>query len=251
MKSLKFLWSANQNPFHNLAIEDALLDASEPVLFLYVNRPCVVIGKHQNPWRECDLEAMQADDVPLVRRVSGGGAVYNDEHNLNIAVFIERDSYKRDDVAGLFIDVLAEFGVDAAAEGSSSLIADGRKISGQAFCYRRNMVLHHGTLLLDTDLERMDRYLRRSTGFETHAVESVPASVANLGLAISELVAAFKRRCTGEIKVPSVDPAPFRAWEWTHGKTPRFTFDDEEIVRGLVRSSSVRVRVGQRFTVTK
>jgi len=247
LKSLNFLWSANQNPFHNLAIEDALLDASEPVMFLYVNRPCVVIGKHQNPWRECDLEAMQADDVPLVRRVSGGGAVYNDEHNLNIAVFSERDSYKRDQVVGLFIDMLAEFGVDASVEGASSLVADGRKISGQAFCYRRDMVLHHGTLLLETNLERMDRYLRRSTGFETHAVESVPASVANLGLPIPELVAAFKRRCEGEIQLPAIDQSPFEHWDWTHGKTPRFKHGEEEIVHGRVTVSPDSERIGEPF----
>lgn len=247
MKSPKFLWSANQNPYHNLAIEDALLDGSEPVLFLYVNRPCVVIGKHQNPWRECDLGAMQTDGVPLVRRVSGGGAVYNDEHNLNIAVFSERATYKRDNVADLFIEILAEFGVEAAVEGASSLVADGRKISGQAFCYRRDMVLHHGTLLLDTDLERMDRYLRRSTGFETHAVESVPAHVKNLGLDLAELIAAFRRRCSGEIQAPRVDPTPFSDWDWTHGKTPRFQYDGEEIVRGRVASSPISERIGLRF----
>jgi len=252
MKSLQYLWSANQDPFHNLAIEDALLDRGDPVLFLYVNGPCVVIGKHQNPWRECDLEAMAADGVPLVRRVSGGGAVYNDEQNLNIAVFTERTSYRREAVAGLFIEVLAEFGVAAMVEGSSSLVADGRKISGQAFCYRRDTVLHHGTLLLDTDLERMDRYLRRSTGFETHAVESVPAKVANLGLAIPELVAAFKGRSAGEIDMPEIESAQlerFESWEWTHGKTPRFKHGEEEIVHGRVTVSTDAKRVGQRFSV--
>lgn len=246
---MKFLHSTSNDPYLNVALEDHLLNGHEDVLLVCVNRPCVVIGKHQNPWRECDLAAMEADGVELVRRVSGGGAVYHDAGNLNISMVLPRSTYRRDDVFQLWIDVLAELGVEGVeANGPSSLVYKARKISGQAFCYRRERVLHHGTLLLNTDLEKMDRYLRRSEGFETHAVESVPAAVANLGLDQDDVVAALRERCDEAMSLPDgIDPTPFGHWDWVYGKTPRFTIGGELVERGRVVKGPVPDRIGSTF----
>ena len=221
-----FLRSDLDDPFGHLAIEEQLLEErDDDLLFVYRNRPCVVIGKHQNPWLECDLEAMAADGVPLVRRFSGGGAVYHDEGNLNFAFVGARADYDQRGNFSLLRAVLAELGVDAELRGNS-LFAGRSKISGNAFCYRRDRVLHHGTLLLRTDLDALRRCLSpRAVELETHAIRSEPALVANLDLDLDDLVAGFRRTCAAEIEAPAPDEGrveTFRANDWVYGKTPRF-----------------------------
>ena len=176
--------SNSTDVYRNLAVEEWLLDHAVdrgPILFLCVNSPCVVIGKNQNPWRECRLSLMGKESVPLARRISGGGAVYHDEGNLNVGVIVSRTEYREEKQYELVFKTLEPFGIHAARLGKSSLAVDGKKFSGQAFCFRRQYVLHHGTLLVKSDLDRLGRYLGPEIrGIETKAVASVPAEVANL-----------------------------------------------------------------------
>jgi len=174
----------NRDIYHNLALEEWLLDHADgraPVLFLFVNSPCVVIGKNQNPWRECRLSLMEKESVPLARRVSGGGAVYHDEGNLNIGVIVPRTEYREEKQYELVFQTLEKFGIKASKVRKNTLAAGGKKFSGQAFCFRRQHVLHHGTLLVSSDLKRLGRYLGPELdGIETKAVASVPSEVMNL-----------------------------------------------------------------------
>lgn len=176
--------SKSTDVYRNLAVEEWLLSHAEncgPVLFLCVNSPCVVIGKNQNPWRECRLSLMEKENVPLARRISGGGAVYHDEGNLNVGVIVPRTEYREEKQYELISKTLEKFGVKAAKLRKNSLAVDGKKFSGQAFCFRGEHVLHHGTLLVNSDLDRLGRYLGSELeGIETKAVASVPAEVANL-----------------------------------------------------------------------
>ncbi len=186
--------------YRNLAVEEWLLDHADqfgPVLFLCVNSPGVVIGKNQNPWRECRLSLMEKEDVPLARRISGGGAVYHDEGNLNVGIIVPRTEYREEKQYELIFQALAEFGIKASKLRKNSLAVDGKKFSGQAFCFRGQYVLHHGTLLVNSDLKRLGRYLGAEVeGIETKAVASVPAEVTNLssfapGLTVEKLSAAL------------------------------------------------------------
>lgn len=183
--------SSSTDVFRNLAVEEWLLDHTEgrgPVLFLCINSPCVVIGKNQNPWRECRLSMMEKEGIPLARRISGGGAVYHDEGNLNVGVIVPRTEYVEQRQYDLIFQCLEKFGINASKVRKNSLVVDGLKFSGQAFCFRGQHVLHHGTLLVTADLKRLGRYLGPEVeGIETKAVASVPAAVANLSVFAPEL----------------------------------------------------------------
>jgi len=176
--------------YRNLALEEWLLDHTPmlPVLLLYVNKPCVVIGKNQNPWCESRLSLMKKEGVLLARRISGGGAVYHDKGNLNVSVIVPRIGYREEKQYELILKALASLNITAERLGKNSLSVDGKKFSGQAFCHRRDRTLHHGTLLVNSDLDRLGRYLGPELdGITTNAIASVPSQVMNLSDANPEL----------------------------------------------------------------
>ena len=190
--------SKSTDVYRNLAVEEWLLNHATrlPVLFLCVNSPCVVIGKNQNPWRECRLSLMGKEGVPLARRISGGGTVYHDEGNLNFGVIVPRTEYREAKQYELIFQALDKFGVKASngfgelttGLRKNSLAVDGLKFSGQAFCFRGQHVLHHGTLLVNSNLDRLNRYLGSELeSIQTKAVASVPSEVMNLSEATPEL----------------------------------------------------------------
>jgi lipoate-protein ligase A len=233
----------NRDIYRNLAVEEWLLDhAAErgPILFLCVNSPCVVVGKNQNPWRECRLSLMEKENVPLARRISGGGAVYHDEGNLNIGVIVPRTEYREEKQYELIFQTLEKFGIQASRLRKNSLAVDGKKFSGQAFSFRGQHVLHHGTLLVNSDLKRLGCYLGSEfNGIETKAVASVPAEVMNLseaapGLTVEKLSVALietfqKMYADGgmqTVKIPEAELVPtiekLSSNDWKLCHTPRF-----------------------------
>jgi lipoate-protein ligase A len=249
--------SQSLDVYRNLAIEEYLMDQvvdRGPVLFLWRSDCAVVMGKNQNPWRECRLDLMRDEGVPLARRISGGGTVYHDAGNLNYSVIVDRTKYREDQAYEMVLQALKTFGVDAEKTGKSNLSVDGRKFSGNAFCFRKGRVLHHGTLLLDTRLERLDRYLGSMFDqIETRAIASVPAEVMNLGLGVEELSLALVegfRSLYGdgepyywseaELKEAVFRPLLDRqiSSDWHYGATPRFSVGQRgfrlEVVKGVV-----------------
>ncbi len=251
--------SQSTDVYRNLALEEWLLDHAQgrgPILFVCLNDPCVVIGKNQNPWRECRLTLMEAEGVPLARRVSGGGAVYHDPGNLNVGVIVPRTEYIEQKQYDLIFQTLETFGINASKAGKNSLAVEGRKISGQAFCFRAQHVLHHGTLLVDADLRRLGRYLGPDVeGIATKAVASVPATVANLSqfapeLTVETLSTALIEQFEGlygsagaveygsdelvpeDELLPMIGKNSSNGWKLCH--TPRFTFRGLEVEKGRV-----------------
>jgi len=247
--------------YENLAAEEVLLDSApvEPVVLVYRNAPAVVIGKNQNPWRECSVSRLEALGVRLARRITGGGTVFHDAGNLNIACILPRAMYRRDEVLQLTINSLARLGVVANITGSTSLAVDGRKISGNAFCYRRDHVLHHGTLLWEADLEKLRAVLVPDLpDIETRAVSSVPMPVANLRMllpghtiesladeVISGLAEAWGAAERND-QLPELGDRVDRlkTWDWIYGSTPDFTcrIEGREFVvhRGNVVATGAR-----------
>ena len=169
----------NLDPWRNLALEELCLDRvgqGGRILFLWQSSDAVVVGKNQNPWLECSLTAMEKGGAKLARRLSGGGAVFHDSGNLNFAFLMPRREYKDKTIFNIVIKALKHFDVQAAVMGKSSLAVNGRKVSGNAFCYRHENVLHHGTLLISTDLEKMNRYLASThRHIRSRAIGSNPA----------------------------------------------------------------------------
>jgi len=233
-------------PVRNLALEELLLDAAHDypcILLLWRGGPSVVLGKNQNPWRECAVATLRREGIPLSRRISGGGAVYHDEGNLNYALFHPRQHYRETDSYALIIASLRRLGVNAERLGKSSLAVGDRKISGNAFCFRGMSVLHHGTLLVNADLDRMRRYLSPAhLDITTRAIRSVPAEVVNLskvvpGLTVMDVAgsieAEFAARYAGaepsdlaglldEARLKDLE-TKHASWEWCYGYSPGFS----------------------------
>lgn len=183
--------STSLSVFENLAAEEYLLDHLDelgPVLMFWRSDRAVVIGKNQNPLQEINLPAVREGAFCWARRLSGGGTVYHDRGNLNYAFILPRREYREAHVHEMVVSALKTVGVEAFLQNKNSLAVKEGKISGTAFCYRRNAALHHGTLLLRTDLEALHRALRvPALEIDTKAIQSRPAGVANLRDLYSEL----------------------------------------------------------------
>ena len=235
--SFRVLVSNSTDPYVNLATEEWLLDRAsdaDPVLLLWQSEPTVVIGKNQNPWRECRLGWMKRRGIRLARRVSGGGAVFHDAGNLNYAFFVPRVVYDADAVFDLIVGVLADLGFEAKRVNRTSLAVGGLKVSGNAFCLRRNGAMHHGTLLVESDLHALAEALRPSPwAYETRATESIRASVRNLSttdapLSMEQVRDAFVARCgAGRAHAPTAEDLPARmavlqSEAWLYRQTPPF-----------------------------
>ncbi len=252
--------SQSLDVYRNLAIEEYLMDRVQdrgPILFLWQSDCAVVVGKNQNPWKECRLSLMREEQVPLARRISGGGTVYHDRGNLNYCVITGREEYCECDAYNMVFRALESFGIYARKTGKSNLSVDGLKFSGNAFAFRKGRVMHHGTLLLQTDLARLGRYLGSMLeGIDTHAIASVPASVMNLGLEVLAVSKALRRSfeevyeggpaeraAVAEFDGSALNELVARQREagWQLGATPKFTVEMDgcrlEVVAGRVEQA--------------
>ena len=182
--NLRILKSAVTNPWFNLATEDWIfntLDADSHTLFLWRNSETVVIGRSQNPWVECKTDKMEADEVFLARRQSGGGAVFHDLGNTNFTFLSPKDDY--DQVANftIIINALKKLGIDAKLSGRNDMQVGDKKISGSAFKHAADRSFHHGTLLVNADMQKLGDYLNpHPLKLKAKGIKSVRARVANL-----------------------------------------------------------------------
>jgi len=175
--------STSDDVFRNLAREEFLFDhlpEGSKALLLYVDSPAIVFGKHQNPWRECSLAVLRERGIPIARRISGGGTVYHDLGNLNFSFVLPKEGFNRHKNLTYVAAALGRLGVEAEINDRYDIYAGGKKVSGNAFCFRRERALHHGTLLVRSKLKDLRGALVGMKGIETFAVESRPAQVVNL-----------------------------------------------------------------------
>jgi lipoate-protein ligase A len=174
----------NTDPYLNLALEEHLLTTSRQDCFmLWRNRPAIIVGRNQNTAEEINAAFVRDRGVAVVRRLSGGGAVYHDLGNLNYT-FIAHDSRRSFDFAGFaqpILAVLRSLGVAAEFAGRNDLLIDGRKFSGNAQYVQGGKVLHHGTLLFDSDLTVLGQALAvKPEKYESKGVKSVASRVTNI-----------------------------------------------------------------------
>ena len=179
-----FLYESDSaDPYANLALEECLLTlpaAGTLIFFLWQNDKTVVIGRNQNCLRECDVTALTADGGRLARRMSGGGAVYHDKGNLNFTFITTRQDYEETAQTHIILTAVKSLGVYAESKGRNDLSVNGRKFSGNAYYHGANS-LRHGTILVSTDLNKINKYLGVTGGkLETKGVKSVRANVVNL-----------------------------------------------------------------------
>ena len=213
--------------------------SGEPCLFFYRNSPSVIIGRNQNPFREVNRPWCARHGIPLLRRISGGGAVYHDLGNLNYSFVVPRSEYEPDATVGLVVEALHRLGVkDACIEGQHGIFVNGLKVSGSAFALNGKTALLHGCLLVCTDLESLRLALRQPPyEFRGGGVASVRSPVANLeslvpGItpdSLQEAIIGQVRKMDGvslEIApVPNPDAALLEKYagrDWNIENTPSF-----------------------------
>ena len=185
----------------NLALEEHVLRnrmGDDDLLLFYVNAPAIIIGRNQNTVEEINSDVVAERGIRVVRRVSGGGAVYHDLGNLNFS-FMTRDVHGRfnryDRFNGPVVEVLRELGVPAEIGGRNDIIAGGRKISGNAQFATPDRMLSHGTLLLDSNLDDVTAALRPKPGkVESKGVKSIRSRVANISEFLSSPITVDELR---------------------------------------------------------
>ena len=176
--------SRGTDPYENLALEEALLHrvgAGELILYLWQNERTVVIGRNQNPWKECRTALLAEEGGHLARRLSGGGAVFHDRGNLNFTFLVHETDYDVSRQLSVIETACRSLGIPVERSGRNDLLADGRKFSGNAFYKHEGRCYHHGTLMVDVDTDLVQRYLSPSKAkLEAKGVDSVRARVVNL-----------------------------------------------------------------------
>ncbi len=183
IRQLYLYQSESHDPYRNLAIEKLLLSQAQDraILYLWQNENTVVIGRNQNPWKECKTALLHKEGGHLARRLSGGGAVYHDLGNLNFTILLPQEDYDLDRQLAVIQRAVESLGIPAERSGRNDLLVDGRKFSGNAFYKNGKQAYHHGTLLICADTEKMSRYLSPSVQkLQAKGVDSVRSRVENL-----------------------------------------------------------------------
>ncbi|WP_305840567.1 lipoate--protein ligase [Photobacterium leiognathi] len=250
--------SQSTQPWFNLAVEDAIfrnMPADQQVLFLWRNADTVVIGRAQNPWKECNTGKMEQDGITLARRQSGGGAVFHDLGNTNFTFMAGKPQYDKNVSTNIVLSALKTLGINAKATGRNDLVVevgeDERKFSGSAYRETMDRGFHHGTLLLNADLTRLANYLNPDKKkLEAKGITSVRSRVTNLSDInpdihhdnVSEAIKeAFFSHYGERVEVEYISPENLpdmpgfsekyqnqSSWEWNFGNTPQFMHSMDE-----------------------
>lgn len=248
MKHLHFMVSDRVDPYYNIALEEYLLLHTEPeecILYLWQNQKTVVIGRNQNAWKECGIEELEKAGGHLARRLSGGGAVFQDLGNLNFTFLVRREGYDPERQNEVILQAVRSFGIPAVKNGRNDLTAEERKFSGNAYYQTGAFCYHHGTLLINADKREMSRYLHVSREkLRSKGVDSVKSRVVNLTEFVPELTTEQMKAALLEafssVYGRRAEPFPltrisegtvevrseyFGTWEWLYGRSCPFSFE--------------------------
>ena len=258
---MRYLESPSRDPYFNLALEEYVferMDKSKSYFLLWQNDNTIVVGKYQNTAEEIDQAYVDAHHIRVARRLSGGGAVYHDRGNLNFTFIVDRA-----DAPGLnfkvfvrpVVEALARFGVHAAFTGRNDLTIDGMKFSGNAQYARRGRLLHHGCIMLDSNLTSVADALRvKEAKFDSKAVKSVRSRVTTINahapapISMEDFKGALKEcaMASGALEpytlteedlaaVRKLRDEKYATWAWNYGCSPAYDMRREmKFPAGLV-----------------
>ncbi len=181
---IKAIVTESINPFFNISLEARLLDVCDKdtvFLYLWKNDKTVVVGKNQNAFKECKVNLLESEGGHLIRRLTGGGAVFHDVNNLNFTFVAHEDNYDLKKQQTVLLTAAKHLGINAEISGRNDILADGRKFSGNSFLTKGHVKMHNGTVLINTNHDEMAKYLTVSQAkMKSKGVDSVRSRVVNL-----------------------------------------------------------------------
>ncbi|AGH80678.1 lipoate-protein ligase A [Psychromonas sp. CNPT3] len=258
MSSIRILISTSTEPCFNLAVEDLIfrsMSVDKRILFLWRNADSVIIGRAQNPWKECNTLKMQRDGITLARRQTGGGAVFHDLGNTNFTFMASKPEYNKSISTKIVLDALLSLGIKAKSSGRNDFVIEDhegeKKFSGSAYREAKDRGFHHGTLLLNANLSRLADYLNPDPKkLKAKGISSVRARVTNLSeitpsidheKVCDAIIDAFCDYYGERTEVQYVSAQTFlteegfkekfehqSSWQWNFGQAPEFMYTLDE-----------------------
>lgn len=245
-----YIKNDSNDPYFNMALDEYVtrhLDPTNDYFYFYQNKPAVIIGRNQNTIQEVDSEYVKKHGIIVVRRMSGGGAVYHDLGNINFSFVVDyrkQDFNSMERFAKAIIKAFGKLGIAAEFSGRNDITIDGKKFSGNAQYVTRKRILHHGTLLFDSDLTVLTKALNvKPEKIKSKGIKSVKSRVANVKDYLNEdvTVEEFKELLLKyvfevegnelrEYELTSRDMASimnlrnkkYSTWDWNYGNAPEF-----------------------------
>ena len=260
---MQYLESGSTDPAFNLALEQYVFDTlaqNDEFFMLWQNRDAVIVGLHQNTIEEVNRGFLEKNGIPAVRRLSGGGAVFHDLGNLNFT-FITREPNPEtidfDRSCRPIAEALKSMGVEVVFHGRNDMTIDGRKFSGNARYYKDKKLMHHGTMLFDTDFEKMAEALRvPDDKLVSKGIKSVRSRVTNIrehlpeDMAMAEFWDLIRKYIAGNMPlyplssqergaVDVIRRERYGTWEWNYGLSPKFSIEKRRRIEnfGAIRLS--------------
>lgn len=224
---LRLVISNQTNPYWNVSVENYLLSLPEKdvvTMYLWKNHRTVVIGQNQNPYSECNVELLCKEGGYVMRRTTGGGAVYHDDGNINFSFIASPELYDQHRQFSVLQKAVGYYGLHTELSGRNDVLCEGRKFSGNAFSKGRYQNLHHGTVLIKGNMDDLQRYLRvKPAKLQKHGVKSVQSRVVNL----SELA---------EVSSENIVPRLIKAFEEVYQSKAQFVDFNELILLKEVKT---------------
>lgn len=258
------------DPFFNIATDEFIFKhLKEDCFMLWQNDNAIIVGKHQNTLAEINLDYVKEHDIKVVRRLSGGGAVYHDMGNLNFT--FTRSSERDDDLVDFkrytapIIAVLQDMGVNAEFSGRNDIMIEGKKFSGNAEHVFKNKVMHHGTLLFSSNMPNISGALKiNPLKYKDRAVKSIPKRVTNIQDHLKEKMSVeqFADRIMNYIlenyedsklyefskedlaMIESIKKEKYETWDWNYGYSPNYDFKQGVKTSGGLLEMNMNVSKG-------
>jgi lipoate-protein ligase A len=257
------------DPYFNLATEEYLLRvAGQDCFMIWQNEPAVVVGKHQNAFAEVNHAFIYENNIPVIRRISGGGTVFHDPGNLNFSFIQKGEKRKLVDFRKFtspVIEMLNKLGIQAAFEGKNDIRVNGLKISGNAEHVFKDKVLHHGTLLYSSGLDWLHEAIRTEENKYNHrGVQSVRSKVGNvidfmkIKMPLCEFkstlldyieskfdnIEHYQLSAGDQLKIDQLVISKYKTWLWNYAYSPDFTFKNTIQTNGILINIAMKIQKG-------